>query len=62
MGKKPGPGIQPEGDLLDRFARLIDKDFDAALGILTKFGVERFSDLKPAEHAAFGEALTGLNV
>lgn len=48
--------------LLDRFAVLIDKDFDVASGLLAEFGVKRFSEMKPEQHSAFDAKLTGAGV
>lgn len=39
--------------LLERFALLIDSDFDKASGLLSEFGVKRFSELKAEQHGAF---------
>jgi len=46
------------GTLLNRFSGLIDKDFEAAKGLLDRFGVAKFSDLDEAEFAAFSNALS----
>ena len=46
------------GSLLSRFSGLIDDDFEAAKGLLDKFGVAKFSDLDEAEFAAFSNALS----
>jgi len=62
-GKGDSKGDKPpavDGDLLDRFTGLVDRDYDAALQLLEQFGVARFSDLKEDQQAAFGDALTQL--
>jgi hypothetical protein len=46
------------GTLLSRFSGLIDQDFEAAKGLLDKFGVAKFSDLPEAEFGAFSNALS----
>ena len=46
------------GSLLSRFSGLIDDDFEAAKGLLDKFGVAKFSDLPEAEFGAFSNALS----
>ena len=46
------------GTLLSRFSGLIDKDFEAAKGLLERFGVAKFSDLPEAEFGAFSNALS----
>jgi hypothetical protein len=46
------------GTLLSRFSGLIDKDFEAAKGLLDRFGVAKFSDLPEAEFGAFSNALS----
>lgn len=50
------------GDLLGRFAKLIDSDFSLAKSLLDEFGVNRFSDLKPEALAAFALKLTEAGV
>ena len=49
-------------ELLERFAKLIDADFGKAKGLLDEFGVNRFSDLEAAKHAAFAAKLTEAGV
>jgi len=46
------------GTLLSRFSGLIDQDFEAAKGLLDRFGVAKFSDLPEGEFAAFSNALS----
>jgi hypothetical protein len=46
------------GTLLSRFSGLIDKDFEAAKGLLDRFGVAKFSDLPETEFGAFSNALS----
>lgn len=53
--------VSTEG-LLERFAKLIDSDFNQAKAVLDQFGVNRFSDVKPADIAAFSAKLTELGV
>lgn len=48
--------------LLERFAKLIDSDFTQAKEVLDQFGVNRFSDLKPDDIAAFSAKLVELGV
>lgn len=48
--------------MLERFAKLIDADFEKAKAVLDEFGVNRFSDLKAEQQAAFGAKLTELGV
>lgn len=43
--------------LVDRFAVLIDKDFDKASGLLAEFGAKRFGEVKEADYAAFDAKL-----
>lgn len=57
----PAETISAEG-LLERFAKLIDADFAAAKKLLDEFGVNRFSDLAPTDHAAFQAKLVELGV
>lgn len=58
---KPAETVSAEG-LLERFAKLIDADFAAAKKLLDEFGVNRFSDLAPTDHAAFQAKLVELGV
>lgn len=57
----PAETVNAEG-LLERFAKLIDADFAAAKKLLDEFGVNRFSDLQPTDHAAFQAKLVELGV
>lgn len=53
----PDPAV-----LLDRFAKLIDTEFEKAKAVLDEFGVNRFSELKADQHGAFDAKLTELGV
>lgn len=48
--------------LRDRFAGLIDKDYDEALNLLQKFGVDRFGALPEKDFAGFAAELDTFGV
>lgn len=48
--------------LRDRFAGLIDKDYDGALNLLQKYGVDRFGALPEKDFAAFAADLDDVGV
>jgi hypothetical protein len=64
VGDEPDPAANEGGEavdagtLLSRFSGLIDKDFEAAKGLLDRFGVAKFSDLPETEFGAFSNALS----
>jgi hypothetical protein len=75
-GEDPAAGSEPEAaaseqattpasapeELQVRFTNLVAKDYDKALEVLGNFGVSRFTELKPEQHAAIADVLTHFGV
>lgn len=61
--KEASPAEKGKSDvLLQRFTRLVDKDYDAASDLLEKFGIDRFSQLPEAKYSEFSVALVEAGV
>lgn len=60
--KKMDPQPANADDLLNRFSTLIDKNFEAAKGVLDSFGIGKFSELKESDYGNFGVKLEELEV
>jgi len=53
---EPSP-LELRSALFDRFTALVESDYDSAVGILTQFGVERFSALDTEQLVDFAAEL-----